>query len=312
MSGLVTVGETLGLLAQATPGFVHNGEAMTFGMGGAESNVAIGVRRLGVPATWIGRLGDDPAGALIRRELRAEGVETLVVDDPAPTGLMVRWRPAPGHGRVVYYRRDSAGAHLCADDIPDRVVRDADVFHATGITLALGPGPADAVAHGVAVARAAGTTVSFDVNHRSALWSESEAAAAVAAMLPACDAAFAGLDEARMVTGAADAAGAAAALAALGPSQVVIKLGAAGCLARIDGTTYEVPAPRVTAVDTVGAGDGFVAGYLAELISGAGPEQRLATAITAGALAVTVPGDWEGLPHRQALGLLTATEPVIR
>ena len=70
-------------------------------MGGSESNVAIGVRRLGVPATWIGRVGDDPPGHLILRELRAERVQAITVTDPAPTGLMMRWRPsgahAPGH-----------------------------------------------------------------------------------------------------------------------------------------------------------------------------------------------------------------------
>jgi 2-dehydro-3-deoxygluconokinase len=93
---------------------------------------------------------------------------------------------------------------------------------------------------------------------------------------------------------------------------VVIKRGADGCLARIDGATIEQPAPAVTAVDTVGAGDACVAGYLSELMSGAEPAVRLRTAAAAGAFAVTVPGDWEGLPDRRSLELLEATEPVIR
>ena len=310
--GLVTAGETMGLVVQSAPGSVRNGEPMTFGMGGSESNVAIGVRRLGVPATWIGRVGADPPGDLILRELRAEQVQAITVTDPSPTGLMARWRPSGAHGRVTYYRRHSAGSHLAADDIPADVIRGAAVLHVTGITLALGPGPAAAITHAIAVARDAGVTVSFDLNYRSALWPVHEAAPALEAAVRSADVVFAGEHEAEIVTETADPLQAALALEALGPAQVVIKRGAEGCLARIDGTTIEQPAPVVTVVDTVGAGDACVAGYLAELMSGAEPAVRLATAVAAGAFAVTVSGDWEGMPDRRSLALLEASEPVIR
>lgn len=310
--GLITLGETMGLVVQDAVGPVRNGEAMTFGMGGSESNVAIGVRRLGVPATWVGRLGDDPPGQLIARELRAEQVDAVVIADPAPTGLMTRWRTSAGRSRVVYHRTASAGSHLRAPDVPADRVAAAAVLHVTGITLALGVGPAAAVTHAVTHARAGDTLVSFDLNHRRALWSEAEAADAYAAILPGCDVVFAGAEEARLATGESDPVQAARALAARGPRQVLITLGAAGCVARIDGTAYEVAAPAVPVLDTVGAGDAFVAGYLAELIAGAAAAQRLATAVTAGALAVGVSGDWEGLPDRDALAALDAGEPVVR
>jgi 2-dehydro-3-deoxygluconokinase len=310
--GLVTLGETMGLVIQRHAGSLRNGEAMTFGMGGSETNVAIGVRRLGTPATWVGRLGDDPPGHLIQRELRAERVKAIAVSDPAPTGLMMRWRPSGAHARVTYYRRDSAGAHLQAADIPDDLIREAAVLHVTGITLALGPGPAEAVAHAVAVARAAGVPVTFDLNYRLALWSEEEAEPALAAVVRQADVVFAGEAEAEIVTHTADPLHAALALEAMGPAQVLIKRGERGCLARIDGVTLELPAPAVNVVDTVGAGDAFVAGYLAELMAGADPATRVRTAVAAGAFAVTVSGDWEGMPDRRSLKLLEATEPVIR
>jgi 2-dehydro-3-deoxygluconokinase len=313
--GLVTVGETMGLVVQGAPGSLRNGEPMTFGMGGSESNVAIGVRRLGLPATWIGRVGEDPPGRLIQRELRAERVEAITVTDPSPTGLMVRWRPSGAHGHVTYYRRDSAGSHLVASDIPAEVVRAADVLHVTGITLALGPGAAEAIRHAVDVARDAAVTVSFDLNHRSALWSAQEAAPALEAAVRRADVIFAGELEAEIVTGTSDPLQAALALEKMAPThprQVVIKRGAAGCLARIEGATFEQPAPAVAVVDTVGAGDAFVAGYLTELMGGAAPAARLRTAVAAGAFAVTVSGDWEGMPDRAALALLEATEPVVR
>jgi 2-dehydro-3-deoxygluconokinase len=311
-AGLITLGETMGLITQQGVGHVHNGEAMRFGMGGSESNVAIGVRRLGVPATWIGRVGNDPPGRLIQRELRAEGVEMVAIEDPAATGLMIRWRPAAGRGHVVYHRRESAGSHLRADDVPEDLIARAGVLHGTGITLALGPGPAGALTRAIAVAREAGATVSVDINYRRAQWSEAEAAAAVTAVLRDCDVVFAGLDEARILTGFVDPSQAASALESLGPRQVLITLGPRGCLARIDGTPFEVPAPPATVVDTVGAGDAFVAGYLAELIAGEPPAQRLATAVSAGAAAVSAPGDWEGRPDRTALERYGTDEPVIR
>jgi 2-dehydro-3-deoxygluconokinase len=310
--GLVTLGETMGLVVQGEPGSLRNGETMAFGMGGSESNVAIGVRRLGLPATWIGRVGDDPPGHLILRELRAERVRAITVTDPAPTGLMIRWRPSGHHARVTYYRHQSAGAHLRAADIPEDVIRDAAVLHVTGITLALGPEPAEAVAHAVAVARAAGVTVTFDLNYRLALWSAEKAEPALAQAVRQADVVFAGETEAEIVTHTADPLRAACALEAIGPREVLIKRGAHGCLARIDGATLEQAAPTVAAVDTVGAGDAFVAGYLAELMNGADPHERLRTAVAAGAFAVTVSGDWEGMPDRRALEVLEGTDPVIR
>ncbi|HEY5429626.1 MAG TPA: sugar kinase [Solirubrobacteraceae bacterium] len=310
--GLVTAGETMGLIVQSEPGSPRNGEPMTFRMGGAESNVAIGVCRLGVPATWIGRVGADPAGDLIRRELRAEEVQAITTIDPAPTGLMLRWRPTAMHGRVEYRRRASAGSHLQPSDIPPETIRQSAVFHATGITLALGAGPAATVQTAARIAHDAGRLVSFDLNYRRALWAEAEAAPALTAAARDADIVFAGVQEARIVAGTVDPLDAALALEELGPTNVLIKLGADGCLARIDGVTLELAAPAVTVIDTVGAGDAFVAGYLAELIEGAPPSRRLATAVAAGAFAVTSAGDWEGLPRRAALSLLDEADPVVR
>jgi 2-dehydro-3-deoxygluconokinase len=257
-------------------------------------------------------VGADPPGELILRELRAEQVQAITATDTSPTGLMVRWRPSGAHGRVTYYRRHSAGSHLCTDDIPADVVRGAAVLHVTGITLALGPGPAEAIARAVDVARDAGVTVSFDLNFRSALWSHDEAAPALEAAVRRADVVFAGETEAEIITRTADPLQAALALEAFGAPQVVIKRGALGCLARVDGVTIEQPAPAVPVVDTVGAGDACVAGYLAELMGGAEPAVRLRTAAAAGAFAVTVSGDWEGMPDRPSLQLLEASEPVVR
>jgi 2-dehydro-3-deoxygluconokinase len=104
----------------------------------------------------------------------------------------------------------------------------------------------------------------------------------------------------------------AAALVQLGASQAVVKLGANGCVAVIDGTAFAEPAIAITPVDTVGAGDAFVAGYLAELLAGSDAAERLAVAVRCGAFACLGAGDWESFPTRTDLSLLDGGDPVRR
>jgi 2-dehydro-3-deoxygluconokinase len=308
--GLVTVGETMGLLSAVEYGPLRHARHVHLGVAGAESNVAIGVRRLGHPATWVGRLGADDMGDLVEATLRGEGVDLSVARDPErPTGLMVKSRRTSATTKVTYYRAGSAASVLGPADLPPDLVASASVLHVTGITAALSPSCMAAVESAVGHARRAGTIVSFDVNHRSALWSDAVARPALRRLVGQADIVFAGEDEASLVLGADAAAGAGAvelatALAELGPREVVVKRGAGGALAMVDGTRLEERGIPVTAVDPVGAGDAFVAGYLAEVLDGAGPAQRLRTANMTGAFAVTVSGDWEGAPTREELGLL--------
>ncbi|MHB1235368.1 MAG: PfkB family carbohydrate kinase, partial [Microbacteriaceae bacterium] len=93
---VVTIGETMGLFYSDTPGSLAQATRMGVGIGGSESNVAIGLARLGVSSTWIGRVGNDSLGRRIVRELRAEGVTARVVTDmEAPTGLMIKEHQTP-------------------------------------------------------------------------------------------------------------------------------------------------------------------------------------------------------------------------
>jgi 2-dehydro-3-deoxygluconokinase len=314
-SGLVTLGETLGLLVAEDVGPLALARGMRLSMGGAESNVAIGVSRLGVPATWIGRLGRDPIGDLVERHLLAERVRAVVHRDDAPTAIMLRERRTSSTQNVTYYRHGSAGSHLCPEDLPAGVVENAGVLHLTGITPALGEGPAAAVREAMRRARAAGVPVSFDLNYRSRLWDAATAAPVFRELAAGADMVFAGDDEARIALELDDRTGPeklAAALAELGPREVVIKRGRRGATALIDGELVDVPAVPVHAVDSVGAGDAFVAGYLVCRLTGRDPDEGLRTAAVTGALAVTVPGDWEASPRPHELSLLDAEEDVQR
>lgn len=309
VSGLVTLGETMAALSPDHVGPLRHARSLGLSVAGAESTVAIGVCRLGHPATWIGRVGDDELGALVRARLLAEGVTVHAVTDPAaPTGLMIKERRAAGVRRVHYYRSGSAGSQLTPDDLPDQLAEVA-VLHLTGITPALSPTAAAAVRAAVAQARAAGRTVSFDVNFRSRLWTADTARPVLAELAATADLVFAGVEEAQIVLGSAatDPAELGAALRAIGPSTVVVKLGEQGAVSFSEAGAVPVDAVPVTEVDPVGAGDSFVAGYLAALLDGRPEADRMAQAATVAAMSVATHGDWEGLPTRSELGLLAGT-----
>jgi 2-dehydro-3-deoxygluconokinase len=311
---VVTLGESLGLLVASRIGRLELVPSMDLGFGGAESNVAIGLARLGVPVTWMGRLGDDALGRLIERQLRAEGVRPSVTRDPsAPTALMLKERPTTGASAISYYRAGSAGSRLEPADLDLDRIRAARVLHLTGITAAISESARHALDAAIDAAHQANAIVSFDVNHRSRLWSVEQAVPVYRSLAERADLVFAGEDEAELLTGERDATAQADAITAMGPTQVVVKRGERGAVGFDDGERAEVSAFAVQAVDTVGAGDAFVAGYLAELIAGEPLQERLRTAAACGAIACTAPGDWEAAPDRGAIArLLGADDPVQR
>jgi 2-dehydro-3-deoxygluconokinase len=276
--------------------------------------VAIALARLGTAVTWLGRVGSDSLGDLVVRELRSEGVNVVDIRvSDAATGLMVKERRTPERTNVWYYRAGSAGSQLEPADIDSSLVAAATILHVTGITPALSPSAAEATREAIRIARAAGVTVSFDLNYRSRLWSMESARETYLQIIPEADIVFAGDDEAAIVVGSSNRPlELAQRLIDCGAGAAIVKLGERGAVAVVEGQQYERAAVRVTAIDTVGAGDGFVAGYLAEQLRGETVPTRLTTAVSVGAFACQVPGDWEGMPTRAELARLTGGEPVSR
>jgi 2-dehydro-3-deoxygluconokinase len=314
-AALVTFGEAMGLVTAEETGPLHFARRFGMSFGGAESNVAVGAARLGASVAWFGRLGSDAVGNLIAYRLAADGVQALVTWDDSFTGLMVKYQRAARRTHVDYHRRGSAGSRITPADIPVAVIEQAGVLHLTGITPALSETARDTALRAVAIARAAGVTVSFDVNYRSKLWDPDSAVPVLRQLVSAADIVFAGPEEAAMVLegdSTAPRQTLAEGLCDLGPSEAILKDGARGCCALIDGHPYDLPALPVRELDPVGAGDAFVAGYLAERLAGEPPSGRLTTAIAAGAFAVTVPGDCEGLATRAELAAALGALDVMR
>jgi len=300
---VVTLGETMVSLRTGTA--LRLGGTLSMTMAGAESNVAIGLARLGHTVRWCGRVGADGVRAFILRTLRAESVavDTVVVDESRPTGLMLAERRVADVSRVSYYRAGSAGSALSATEAAASVADAPRILHVTGITPALSPSAADAVAVAVRAAREAGTLVSVDINYRSKLWTPEQARPVLSELVRSADIVIASEDELGLVAPAGEAA-AAAELGEAGVSHLVITRGARGATVWHDGAAHDAPAVPIAVRDTIGAGDAFTAGYLSGVLDGLSPAGALHRGTVTAAFAVAVVGDWEGLPTRSELSLL--------
>ncbi|UZX01371.1 sugar kinase [Arthrobacter sp. CDRTa11] len=304
---VLTFGETMIAFRADRPLALNPNISAT--IAGAESNVAIALARLGHSVQWAGRVGNDAGGALIRRTLRAESVgQDHVTTDPfRQTGILIFEKRLPDVTSVDYYRQNSAGSALSSDDVVPALAGRPHILHITGITPALSDSAAEAVLRAASAAQQEGATVTLDVNYRSKLWTREEASAALSALVPHVDVVIGSADELDLLIADPDSeADAVSALLSLGVREVVLKRGAGGATLSSRHGTVHSPARPVTAVDSVGAGDAFTAGYISGLLTGLTAEGRLRLANTLGAFAVTTKGDWEGLPTLDELALLDA------
>jgi 2-dehydro-3-deoxygluconokinase len=301
MPSVVTVGETMVLGVPASPGRLRHATDLHLKIGGAESNVAIALSRLGVSAGWVSYLSADELGQLVLDRIRGEGVDTSRVRriEGRPTGLYLRERVG-AETRAYYYRRGSAACAMSPGAFDPVYLEGAGFLHLTGITPALSEECRALLPWAAEQARARGVRVSFDVNYRSKLWSVKQARAFVETALSLIDVLLVGDEEALALWGRDDAA-LLRELAGEGPREVVLKRGREGSLALLGNETFEQPAFPVTEVDPVGAGDSFAAGYLAGHLWALDAEERLRVAGAMGAYSVTTLGDYEGLPDRGEL-----------
>ncbi|HEY6691057.1 MAG TPA: sugar kinase [Rubrobacter sp.] len=298
---VITMGETMVLGVPPRPGRLRHASSLELKIGGAESNLAIALSRLGLSAGWAGYLGDDEPGQLVLDRIRAEGVDTSQVRriKERPTGLYLREQIGTDV-RVYYYRQGSAASTMHRDAFATDYFSGVKFVHLTGITPALSEGCRAFILWAAREARASGARVSFDVNYRSKLWETEEAREFVEEILPHVYLLFMGDEEARALWGRDDE-GFVRELAGGGPEEVVLKRGGAGSLALVEDEGLEHPAFTVSEVDPVGAGDAFAAGYLAGHLWELPAGERLRVANAMGAMSVATLGDYEGLPDEHDL-----------
>ncbi len=293
---VVCLGETMVALIPEEPGRLADVTAFRRGIGGAESNVACHLARLGHPARWVSRVGADGFGDHLLEAVAAHGVDvTAVVRDPGrPTGVYFKERLA-GRTAAHYYRAGSAASALAADTVDRAALRSGRVLHLSGITAALSPGAA-ALTRALTAPDPDRPLVSFDVNYRPALWRSADPGTLLE-LARGCDVVFVGEDEAQAAWGLPDADAVRAALPE--PPVLVVKQGERGATGYTAGHAEFEPAPRVAVVDPVGAGDAFAAGFLGATLRGLPVRDRLRHGHLAAAAALTVHGDL-GVPLRRA------------
>lgn len=299
----MTFGEAM--VSLRADGLIRLGTRYESSIAGAESNVAIGLSRLGHRVAWVGTVGADQQGQFVLRTLRAEGVEvSSLVDSSRPTGLVMVEQRLGSTSRVSYYRSQSAGSTVSEQEVKVLLSPEVKLLHVTGITASLSPTAARAVNVSVAAAKEMGITVSFDVNYRSQLWSKSDAREILRPLALQADLVMGSPEELELVgDGSADEV--TQALISHGAIAVVIKRGPAGVTLVTPDDLQHVQALGVEVNSTVGAGDAFVAGFLSGYLAKLDFKDAAYRGVACAAFSVSTPGDWEGLPTPQELHLLT-------
>ncbi|NPV51965.1 MAG: deoxyribose-phosphate aldolase [Firmicutes bacterium] len=235
--------------------------------GGAPANVAVGVQKLGTPAGFIGRVGDDQFGRFLAGVLKTHGVDvSRVTYDPfARTTLSFVARRSDGTRDCMFYRNPGADMMLSSDDMDEAYFRGARIFHFGSISLIAGESK-KATLKALELARAGGLIVSYDPNLRIMLWDSPERARAeILGGFKFADIAKVSEEEWEFITGTRDLKEGAEFLLGLGPRLVVASLGERGCYFNDGRREGYFPAFKVEVRDTTGAGDGFVAVILSEV-----------------------------------------------
>lgn len=276
---VVCLGETMALLAPDPPVRLVDADHLVLTHAGAESNVAVSLAGLGTRSAWCSLLGDDAFGQRIHTAVTAAGVDTSTVriSPGARTGVFFKdpaGDPAEGSTTVHYYRDGSAASAMAAGDVDRALSLNPRVLHLTGITSALSASCAAAVEHAIGRAHDLGLPVSFDVNHRPALWPDADTAGhELLRLAQSCDIVFVGLDEAARLWGTTTDVEVRTLLDR--PAVLVVKDGSQSASSFADGSRVEVSALPVDVVEAVGAGDAFAAGWLHARLTGRSAAEQL-------------------------------------
>lgn len=303
---VVLFGEAMLLLVADRPGPIEAAESFHKHTAGAETNVAIGLSRLGFKTGWSSHLGTDSMGRHLLATMQQEGIDcSRVTSDPArSTGFMFKGRTADGGDPPVeYHRKKSAASFFGPEHIDIPWLTSARHMHGTGIFPALSDRCLAAANHSMELMRRAGRTISFDPNLRPTLWQSSEhMRQAINSLAVQADWVLPGLEEGRFLTGAQTPEDIARFYLGLGVQAVIVKLGVDGAYYENgDGHGYVPGVPVDEVLDTVGAGDGFAVGVISALLEGHDLQRAVGRGAWIGARAVQVLGDTEGMPTRAQL-----------
>ncbi|MFC0410876.1 bifunctional 5-dehydro-2-deoxygluconokinase/5-dehydro-2-deoxyphosphogluconate aldolase [Roseomonas elaeocarpi] len=305
---VITLGRSsVDLYGQQIGGRLEDMASFAKAVGGSPTNIAVGAARLGLRAGLVTRVGNEHFGRFILEQLRREGVDTsTVATDPVRLTALAIVGVRDDHSfPLVFYRENCADMALTAEDIDPAAIARAGALVLTGTHLST-PGVEGASRAAIAAARRAGRRVALDIDYRPNLWGLAHLAAGedryiaseratrkVQDILPDCNLIVGTEEEIRLAGGAEDLRDALMAIRARSPAAIVLKQGPMGC------TVFEGAIPTqledglrgrgfpIEVYNVLGAGDGFMAGFLRGWLRGEGWETCCTWANACGAIAVS-------------------------
>lgn len=310
MGKIVMIGEPMAMFVAKTAGKLKDVRDFQMFTAGAEVNVSVGAVRLGHEVEYITQLGKDPFGEYIQEYLEQEGIGTSFVQTTAefPTGFQLKNKVAKNDPEVVYFRKGSAASHLGQELVEKIDFSDVDIFHVTGIFMALNDTTYELIKALIKKAKEQETLITFDPNLRPTLWaSQKFMVERINEIASQADYVLPGIGEGFILTGYAEKEEIADFYLDRGAKGVIVKAGSNGAYAKCiqeDGRIFEQNRygfKLAQVVDTVGAGDGFAVGVITGLLEQLPMEDILTRANAIGAIQVSHISDNENLPTREKL-----------
>ena len=268
---------------------------------------------MGGKTAFIGKVGQDTFGDFLRGVLTRNGIDCsgLAVDGAAPTTLAFVQLDENGDRSFTFYRNPGADRMLSAQEIKPALIDDCRVFHFGSVSLTHEPSRS-ATLYAAQYAKEQGKLVSFDPNYRAMLWdSEEEALEQIKKGIAIADVLKVSEEEAQLITGDKDPAGASQKLLNMGPALVLVSLGELGAYYRNHACSGYVSSYQVNTVDTTGAGDAFVGAFLWKVCGMMKEElkfmpdvelrQIISFASAAGALTMTGSGAIPAMPNMEQI-----------
>jgi fructokinase len=324
MPDIITIGESLiDFLSVERGVLVEDAKGFSIAPGGAPANVAAAVAKLGGRSGFIGKVGKDSFGVMIRKTLRESGVnvEHLLMDDSVNTTLAFIAVQHDGEPDFLFYRnRCGADLALRKEEIRSDYIDDAGILHFGSINLTGDP-LRGATIEAVEFARSKNTLISFDPNFRPSLWestsaakSEMERGLSYADIVKLTDL------ELEFITGESSIKKGTQAVMKYGVQMVLVTRGSESCFFATHSLFLEYPTFEVELVDSTGAGDSFMGGVLLKLFDGVSEgreifslpqtemEEILRFATACGAITVTRKGVIPALPTMQEVRVFLDTK----
>lgn len=304
MQDVITVGETMVSFVPSEHGALRYVSDFKKRIAGAESNLAIGLSKLGHKAGWISRLGNDELGYFVRNMIRSEGVDTsqVIFDQEHRTGLMIKETNFAKESKVYYYRENSAASFLCKEDLPLESLKKAKIIHLTGITPVLSDSCKEMIDFLIQFGKENKILVSFDPNIRKRLWKGIDHSPYIQSITLQSDIIMMGLDEAETLFCTREISKVVERLKKEGKAlYIAIKDGGNGAWVSNGKDMIKIPPYPCNVLEPIGAGDGFNAGFLAGILQKESLKRCGEMGAIAGALATETAGDTEGYPTKELM-----------